>query len=158
MKTAVTAIIAAVLALLPSGFAYAQSTRPLSATDTGVNGAALAAGAAITDTIQMKAPGQLGGRMGWELALHGVATAGTSALCVISCEESHDLVTWAWVHHCTDAAASTCVKQTLSYDISTTATVSMVLRTRAPWVRCTFDDTADGSGTIVVTGTVSTLR
>jgi len=151
------ATILAVMCWLPAGYAYAQATRPLTASDTGLNAATIASSAAVTSTIPMRAKGQFGGAQGWELALHGVVTAGTSAVCVVSCEESHDNSTWAFVHHCTDAAASTCVKQTLSYDISTTATVSVVLKTRAPYARCTFDDTADGDGTIVVTGTVSTL-
>ena len=145
---------------LPFGQAYAQGPKPqrfLSATDTGLNGATIASSAAVTSTIPMRASGQYGRAQGWELHLTGVVTAGTSASMDVSCEESHDNTTWAFVHHCTDAAIATCAIQYLRYDISTTATVSVVLKTRAPYVRCTFDDLADGSGTIVVTGTVSTL-
>lgn len=142
---------------LPSGYAYAQAQRLLTATATGLNGATIASTAAVTSTIQMHGPAQFGGDTGRVLRLTGVVTVGSSASMDVSCEESDDNSAWAFVYHCTDLAISVCVVQQLRFDISTTAIVSLVLRTRAPYVRCTFDDLADGNGTIVVTGTISTL-
>lgn len=157
MKRLAIALLAGWIWWLPAGQAYAQPTRPLTATATGLDGDTVASSAAITDTIAMRGPSQHGGAHGWELALHGVVTVGTTTQVDVQCEESHDNSTWAFVHYCTDQATSVCTIQTLQFDVSTTATVSLVLKTRAPYVRCTFDDTSDGSGTIVVTGTVSAL-
>jgi hypothetical protein len=121
--------------------------RLLTTTDTGLAGDALAGGT-TSDTINV-------GEDFWgsTLDFQVVITAGTTTTVTASCEESVDGTVWVWLMHCSDSASSTCVKQVLSYDVTTTTNFSLLLElVRAPYMRCTF--TGTGTGTIAATATV----
>ncbi len=141
-------LLAILLTLLFAGTAYASpNQRDLDSSETGLDGDALS-GSPVSDPINM-GDKWWGSTLDWQV----VVTPGTTTSVTASCEESADNSTWVWLMHCSDAAASTCVKQTLVYDVTATANFALLIeKVRTQYMRCTF--TGTGTGTIVATATV----
>lgn len=111
---------------------------------TGIDGESLS-GIPETDALDMHVAA---GRAITEVLFIAKLTAGTTTEIDIACTESIDGTTYAPAGHCTDAADATCVAQNLSFGVANN--ISFVVKTRAPWLKCTFDDPNQGNGTIVV--------
>ena len=131
------------------GLADSQKFAVLTAVQTGLDGGNLAGGI-TSSTISM---GQA--FYGSTLDFQVVVTLGTTTDIEVSCEESVDGATWVWLMFCQSRAAADCDLQTLEYDVATTPNFSLLIeRVRAPFMRCTFEDIAAGTGAISSTAIV----
>lgn len=138
------------LGSIPELKAAPVAARVLDETATGIDGGDLA-DTLVTSSIPLSF-----GLQRSEIEFVWEATAGTTLTVTVSCEESVDNTNWSWVDHCTDAAVSVCAKHTLGYAVDGGVTDhTTVIKSRAAYVRCTFDDTADGTGTVIVRAVVS---
>jgi len=125
--------------------------KTLTAVQTGIGGVAAEdlADTLTTDAIRTSASGS---HVWTEVLFHGDLTAGSTTAIDVTCEESIDGTLYAPIGHCTDAADATCGAQNLSFGVADE--LSWVVKPRAPWLRCTLDDPADGTGTVIVTASM----
>lgn len=149
-------------ALLFSSIAFAQVPHvELTVTETGINGENLQ-DTPVTDAINMLAS-PAGGSSSLrtnQLALTLNITPGTTATITVFCSESESSTvnTMAKINRC---PGGTCTPDVRTYTLSDFATVSGKKYITARWhvtkkyAACTLDDAANGSGTVIVTGTRS---
>ena len=139
-------------ALLVASPAWAVVIVPGTATapdrSSGVNGESLS-DTPVTDTIPI---GSYGGKV--ELSL--IVTAGTTASFTAQCEHSEDSSNWAWFESTTAAGAASIA--TITYTIADGTARTLTIVTGHRYIRCTFDDAADGTGTIIVRGNIAPDR
>ena len=114
-------------------------------TQTGLDGD-------LADTLVGTGLNMWDGAIYHELTYHMDVTAGTTTDITIECAESTDNTAWFTIPHCTDADPATCGTATATYGITDT---SVTVKPRAQYARCTFDDVADGTGTLEATATKS---
>lgn len=113
---------------------------------TGVNGEDLA-DTPVTDSIPHKA--------GEAVIFNALVTPGTTSDMTVSCEESPDNSNWSWIPECVGGTTKTCGKAVLDFpDIETVTDVSVIVHGTQGYVRCTFDDSADGTGTLILYGSI----
>lgn len=141
-------VFALVLLLADTASASDAKFATISASTLSLNGAALNGGARST-AIDV-GPNTWGSS---EVSYQATITAGTTTAVTVSCEESADNKKWVWLPFCTNAASSACTKQTLVYTLASTPNFAVVVRPRARYLRCTFEDAAAGTGTISATAT-----
>lgn len=79
-----------------------------------------------------------GGKCAVSTTLIASATAGTSTRFTVECEESADNSTWAWMPGIQE------------FTISSRTNHSATVTETARYVRCTYDDPDDGTGTVDV--------
>lgn len=154
-KRALTLCIA--ISLLVPRAALAQSVIDITAAKSGINGESLA-DTPVSDAIDM-----LEERWANQLSLTLTVTPGTSTTFTVRCygSETGAASTWAQISFCSAAAASTCGPTVRTYTLADyeTQNAKKVIESDWParkrWVQCKLDDAADGTGTVVVTGTRS---
>jgi hypothetical protein len=98
----------------------------------------------VTDTIPHKA----GDIVYFDVTI----TAGTSTNFTVTCEESPNGSNWFWIPECTNANPRVCTQATLSFTFGSILGWVIDVASVQPYIRCTFDDAANGSGTLVVRG------
>ena len=151
-----------VLTLLLSSVADAQTVSTNIAVDlTGINGENLQ-DTPVSDAINMHLNPTGGGApvITNQLALTLAITPGTTTSVTLFCSESETSTvnTMAKINRC---PGGTCTPDVRTYTLSDYATVSGVKYVTArfhvtkKYAACTLDDAANGSGTVVVTGTRS---
>jgi len=147
-----SALVLLALLLAPAGVGAASMFPVSAAAVAGGSGSGTTNGGALADTLSTAAidTGKTGGFATSELALIFAVTAGTTTQVDVQCKESADGTNYGWIAHCTDANPSTCAPQVLQFDVSSDTLHSFVVKNRARYVICQFDDTSDGTGTIVV--------
>jgi hypothetical protein len=111
-----------------------------SATATGINGGNLA-DTLVSNSINMQQK-QVTNQITWIVTV----TPGTSTSMVVFCEASADDTTFSVVHRCND---DTCVPFNPTYTLATEADIVINFPSNYPFMRCTFDDPGDGTGTVV---------
>jgi hypothetical protein len=122
----------------------------LTASDTGLSGAALSGGA-TTSTINMLDAIETN-----QLALKAVVTAGTTTAVRVSCEESEDGSTWGYIPVCDSSSpVSACVPDVREFTLSSGTEFVTRWPVAQQYVRCTFEDPSAGTGTVTVTGSRS---
>lgn len=104
---------------------------------------------AVSSTIDMCPSGT--GACYDKLTLQANVTAGTTTNMQVSCETSNDDTTWFWVNSC---ASGTCTVAAQDYDVSSVTKHEVPLTVTQRYIRCTFDDSADGTGTVDVSATL----
>lgn len=104
---------------------------------------------ATTATINMCPKGL--GDCYTKLALIATYTAGTSTNAQVYCTESTDDSTYSRIAKCDSGpTTTTCISQTVDYVISSVTTWTTVVVPDARYVKCVYDDSADGTGTVDV--------
>lgn len=144
-------LIAFLLVLLPSAalaVPIVAGTATSSTRTSGVNGENLQ-DTPRTDSIPV---GKHGGIA--ELAFD--VTRGTSATMTASCEHSSDDSTWVWMG--STNAAGTSIVAVITYDLTLETKLTLTVVTKLRYVRCTLDDAANGSGTIIILGNITPDR
>lgn len=142
--------------MLLAGVASAQNV-PLTATDTGLTAAAIAA-VKTTDPIHMEGKGKYSN----QLSMTWAVTAGTSATIRVTCYESKDKSSnYAQIGFCDTSSPSVCHPDVREFTLSEYTAVGGVLYVKTrweiaeQWVKCSIVDPLAGSGTVTVTGTRS---
>jgi hypothetical protein len=96
-----------------------------------------------------------------QLSLTLAITPGTSATVDVQCYESVAGTTYSQISYCTNAVPAVCKPDVRRHTLSDYDTVGSVKIIATRWavtkkfVKCSVDDPADGTGTVVVTGTRS---
>lgn len=147
--------------LLPALALADPSAGELTATQIGVNGENLS-DTPVTDAIPMWGDVTAAKIMN-QLSLTLTVTAGTTTTFTVKCAESESGAanTWAQITKCDSSAAAACAPDVRTYTIAnyTTQNGTKVIASRwgvkKQYVQCTLDDAADGTGTVVITGTRS---
>ena len=123
----------------------------LSDTDLGITAASLSA-TPLTNAINM---GQK--RTTNQLSLFMVVVKGTSAQLRVKCLGTSDedgVTGYIGKYSCTSTATHVCTEEEFDFDAELVAlktTFLLDVPTNYPFVKCSFDDPGDGSGTITVT-------
>ena len=146
---------------LGASIALAQVSTNIGADLTGVNGENLQ-DTPVTDAINMHlSPSGSGAPVVTnQLALTLAVTPGTTTSITLLCSESetNTVASMSKINRCPSGA---CTPDVRTYTLTNYVTVSGVkyitarFDVRKKWVACTLDDAANGSGTVVVTGTRS---
>lgn len=136
-------VLVALAALVLAGAKLVPGTAGSNSISTGINGESLSA-APVTDVIPHPA--------GRPVYLQALVTKGTSATLTVSCEESSDGAGWSWMAFCTQANPGVCGRHKLQFSLATETSFTVAVTSSMGYLRCTFDDEADGTGTVIVQG------
>lgn len=160
--------LATIAALLASSLALAQSSVsvPIAVDLTGVNGENLQ-DTPVTDAINMHLNPSGGGAPvpTNQLALTLAVTPGTTTSITVFCSEADStgvtapaVNTFAKISRCPSGACTPDVRTFTLSDFTTVSGVKYItarFHVTKKWAACTLDDAANGTGTVVVTGTRS---
>ena len=134
--------------VLVAAMLFAGVPRPLitlTATEVGINGENLK-DTPVSDPINMQ------GRWNTnQLTLMMAVTPGSSTQMIVTCDVSLlELAGYKPIQRCTSGDPHVCVPKRWKYNLANEVG-PLNVPSNYPWIKCTFDDPDNGTGTIVVT-------
>lgn len=133
------------------GASAAQTAIAITATQTGLTGSALS-GTPTTSALNLEAS-----QVTRQLSLTLAVTPGTSLVVDVRCYESQNASVWEEIVICDSATPkAACVPDVRQFTLASYTGVVKYFTSRweltKKYVKCSFDDPEDGSGTITVSG------